>query len=193
MISSVAVYAGSSSQVDGVYIEAAKRLGELLATHGVRLVYGAGKVGLMGAVADSVLRSGGEVTGVIPQFMVDQGWCHEGCTELIVTHSMHERKATIEQRVNAMIALPGGIGTYEELTECITWKQLGLHTKPIIILNTNGYYDGLLSCLELMVEKRFMRPVHQQMYVAVAEPEQVLQAIADCPKWDSSVRKDAQI
>ncbi len=193
MIKSLAVYAASSSQIDKNYIDAASRLGRILAQNHIRLIYGAGKVGLMGAVADAALCEGGEVTGVIPQFMVEQGWCHENCTELIVVSDMHERKSAIVSLADAMVALPGGIGTLEELAECITWKQLGLHNKPVIILNTNGYYDNLLRCFSQMVEERFMRPIHQQMYVVVSSPEQILSAIRNAPVWDVSTRKDAQL
>lgn len=193
MIKNLTVYAASSTQVKSEYFAAARRMGELLAENEVRLIYGAGKVGLMGAIADGALSTGGKVTGVIPQFMVDFGWCHDGLNDLIVTSSMHERKATICQMADAMLALPGGIGTFEELLECLTWKQLGLHTKPIVILNTDGYYDNLLRCLDQMVGEQFMRLLHKQMYVVVSEPEQVLQAIADCPTWDTSIRKQAQL
>lgn len=168
-------------------------MGEILAQNHIRLIYGAGKVGLMGAIADGVLEAGGEVTGVIPQFMVEQGWCHEGCTELIVTKSMHERKATIEQLSDAMLALPGGIGTFEELTECLTWKQLGLHCKPVVILNTNRYYDNLLRCFQQMTQENFMREIHHNMYRVVSTPEEVLPAIQNSPSWDTNIRKDAQI
>ena len=192
-LSSVAVYAASSMQVDPLYFDAARRLGTALADAGIRLVYGAGKVGLMGALADAVLQRGGEVTGVIPQFMVEQGWCHEACTELLVTADMHERKASICRIADAMVALPGGIGTFEELLECLTWKQLGLHTKPVVILNTGGYYDPLLLCLDRMVSQRFMRPIHQTMYTAVSTPEEVLPALLAQPAWDASVRKQAQL
>lgn len=193
MIQNLTVYAASSMQVKREYFEAAKRMGEILAENQIRLIYGAGKVGLMGAIADSTLSNGGKVTGVIPQFMVDAGWCHENLDELIITASMHERKQTICQMADAMLALPGGIGTFEELLECLTWKQLGLHTKPIVILNTDGYYDNLLRCLNQMVEEHFMRPLHQNMYMVVSTPEEVLPAIEACPEWDSSVRKQAQL
>ena len=193
MITTLTVYAASSMQVNPDYFAAAKRMGEILAENDIRLVYGAGKVGLMGAIADATLAGGGKVTGVIPQFMVEQGWCHEGLQELIVTQSMHERKATICEMADAMLALPGGIGTYEELLECLTWKQLGLHTKPVVILNTNGYYDGLLRCLDRMIDERFMRDLYMDMFRVAATPEEVLPAIAACPPWDTSIRKQAQL
>ena len=147
----------------------------------------------MAAVARGALKAGGEVLGVIPQFMVDQGWNNPDSTETIVTETMHERKAKICEVSDAMVALPGGIGTFEELLECLTWKQLGLHNNPVVILNTDGYYDKLLACIDLMVEEQMMRPIHKEMYVVVSEPEQVLEAIKNAPSWDSSTRRLASI
>lgn len=193
MITSLAVYAASSTQVKPAYFDAAKRLGEILGQNKITLVYGAGNMGLMGAIADATLAIGGKVTGVIPQFMVEQHWEHRGCTELIITKDMHERKATICRISDAMVALPGGIGTFEELTECLTWKQLGLHAKPIVILNTEGYYDSLITCLDRMVEEKFMRDIHRTMFTVVNHPEEVLTAIENSPSWDTSLRKQAKI
>jgi uncharacterized protein (TIGR00730 family) len=164
-----------------------------MAEAGIRLVYGDGGIGLMAAVARGALKAGGEVLGVIPQFMVDQGWNNPDSTETIVTETMHERKAKICEVSDAMVALPGGIGTFEELLECLTWKQLGLHNNPVVILNTDGYYDKLLACIDLMVEEQMMRPIHKEMYVVVSEPEQVLEAIKNAPSWDSSTRRLASI
>lgn len=193
-ISSLAVYAASSSQVNPVYFDCARRLGQILAKQGIRLIYGAGNMGLMGAVANAVLENGGCVTGVIPAFMVEQHWEHRGCSQLIITRDMHERKATIAEQSDAMLALPGGIGTFEELLEILTWKQLGLHTKPVVILNINGYYDNLLRCFDQMVEEHFMREIHNKlMYCVVTSPEEVPDALANAPSWDASIRKAAQI
>ncbi|MCM1034148.1 MAG: TIGR00730 family Rossman fold protein [Paludibacter sp.] len=193
-IRSLAVYAASSTQIDPIYFECARKLGHILAQNNIRLVYGAGNMGLMGEIADAVLEQGGKVTGVIPEFMVEQHWEHQGCTDLIITPDMHQRKATIEQLSDAMLALPGGIGTFEELLEILTWKQLGLHTKPVVILNINGYYDNLLRCLNQMVEEHFMRDIHNnKMYSVVGSAEEVLHAIANAPAWDKSIRKAAKI
>lgn len=193
-IHSLAVYAASSTQIAPVYFDCARRLGQILAQHRIRLVYGAGNMGLMGEVADAVLAGGGCVTGVIPEFMVEQHWEHRGCTDLIITPDMHRRKAAIAEQADAMLALPGGIGTFEELLEVLTWKQLGLHTKPIVILNANGYYDNLLRCFDQMVEEHFMRDIHNNlMYCVVHSPEEVLDAIANAPAWDKSIRKAAKI
>ena len=190
---SVAVYCSSSNKVRASYMEAAEQLGQLLAEQHIRLVYGDGGIGLMAAVARGVLSRGGEVVGVIPQFMVEQGWNNPLSTRTIVTQTMHERKAKICELADAMVALPGGIGTFEELLECLTWKQLGLHSKPVVILNTDGYYDRLLGCLDYMVEEHMMRPVHRQMYAVVSLPEEVLPAIASMPEWDSQTRRLASI
>lgn len=174
-------------------MDAAKRLGELFAQAGIRMIYGDGGIGLMAAAADGALSAGGEVLGVIPQFMVDAGWNNPRSTQTIVTQTMHERKATIVQETDAMVALPGGIGTFEELLECLTWKQLGLHTCPVVILNTDGYYDRLLDCLDYMVEEQMMRPIHREMFTVVSTPEEVIPALLSAPAWDSSTRRLAAI
>ena len=140
-INSVCVYSASSTKIDAVYFQAAETLGRLFAEHHIRLINGAGSIGLMCSVADAVLKNGGEVTGVIPRFMVEQNWHHTGLTELIEVESMHERKQKMANLSDGIIALPGGCGTLEELLEIITWKQLGLYLNPIIILNTNRLFD----------------------------------------------------
>ena len=192
-IQSVAIYSSSSNKVRESYMQAAYRLGELLAQAGIRLIYGDGGIGLMAAAADGALNAGGEVLGIIPQFMVDAGWNNPRSTHTIVTQTMHERKATIVQETNAMVALPGGIGTFEELLECLTWKQLGLHSCPVVILNTDGYYDRLLECLDYMIDEQMMRPIHKEMYTVVNEPEEVLPAILSSADWDPNTRRLAAI
>lgn len=190
----IAVYCASSNRLPEAYYDAAHCLGELMAEAGHTLVYGDGGIGLMGAVADGVLSIGGEVVGVIPQFMVDEGWNNPRSTRTIIVDTMHTRKATIERMADAMVALPGGIGTWEELLECLTWKQLGLHTKPVVILNTDGYYDLLLQALDKMVAENFMRDVHRRdMFTVVTTPEEVLSAIANAPKWSTAIRREAAI
>jgi uncharacterized protein (TIGR00730 family) len=192
-INSIAVYCASSNKVRASYMVAAEKLGEIFALNGIRLVYGDGGIGLMAAVAKGVLDAGGEAIGVIPRFMVEQEWNNPRSTQTIVTETMHERKATICQMADAMVALPGGIGTFEELLECLTWKQLGLHNNPVVILNTDGYYDRLLACLDYMVEEQMMRPIHKEMFVVVSTPEEVLPAILEGPEWDPSTRRLAAI
>jgi uncharacterized protein (TIGR00730 family) len=192
-IHSIAVYCASSNKIRQSFVDAAETLGEDIAQRGMRLIYGDGGIGLMAAVAKGVLDAGGKVTGVIPRFMVEQGWNNPRSTETIVTETMHERKATICDISDAMVALPGGIGTFEELLECLTWKQLGLHSNPVVILNTDGYYDRLLSCIDLMVEEQMMRPIHKDMFVVVSTPQEVLPAILGGPDWDPSTRRLAAI
>lgn len=192
-VQSIAVYCASSNKLRLSFVEAAERLGELIAAEGMRLVYGDGGIGLMAAVARGALNNGGEVIGVIPQFMVDQGWNNPNSTQTIITQTMHERKATICDISDAMVALPGGIGTFEELLECLTWKQLGLHQNPVVILNTDGYYDHLLACIDLMIEEQMMRPIHKEMFVVVSQPEEVIPAILNAAEWDPNTRRLAAI
>lgn len=192
-VQSIAVYCASSNKLRPSFVEAAERLGELIAAEGMRLVYGDGGIGLMAAVARGALNNGGEVIGVIPQFMVDQGWNNPNSTQTIITQTMHERKATICDISDAMVALPGGIGTFEELLECLTWKQLGLHQNPVVILNTDGYYDHLLACIDLMVEEQMMRPIHKEMFVVVSQPEEVIPAILNAAEWNPNTRRLAAI
>jgi len=192
-LKNVAVYCASSSQVRQIYHDEAYRLGGMFASEHIGVVYGDGGIGLMGTLARGVLDGGGEITGVIPQFMVDEGWNNTGSTRTIVVETMHERKAKIETLGDGMVALPGGIGTFEELLECLTWKQLGLHTKPVVILNTEGFYDSLLTAIDKMVEERFMRPVYQEMYTVVRHADEVIPALRNAGTWDRTIRKDAAI
>jgi len=193
-IHTICVFCASSTKVRKTFFDAAYRLGQLFAENGIRLVYGDGSIGLMQAIADGALSKGGEVVGVIPQFMVDEGWNNPKSTETHVVKTMHERKAYIESISDAMVALPGGIGTLEELTECLTWKQLGLHTKPVAILNSEGYYDPLLGFLDQMVDEQMMRSIHRtDMFTVVSSPEEVLPALMNAPEWSSTIRRDAAI
>ena len=192
-IQSVCVYSASSTKIADCYFRAARELGELLAHHGIRLVNGAGNLGLMRACADACLAEGGQVTGVIPRFMIEQGWHHTGLTELIITEDMHTRKQTMARLSDAAIALPGGCGTLEELLEIITWKQLGIYLKPVVILNINGYYNPLLQMLEKAVEEHFMRPEHQAIWHVAHTPEEALDLLEEIPMWNKEVRKFAAI
>ena len=157
-VNAVCVYCGSSFGSDPVYLEATKDLARTLAGRGIRVVYGGASVGLMGALADATLEAGGEVVGVIPQQLVDREIAHTGLTELHVVQTMHQRKALMAELSDAFVALPGGIGTLEELIEIFTWEQLGLHSKPLAVLNTVGYYDGLTAFLDHTVEQGFHQP-----------------------------------
>ncbi|MDL2241725.1 TIGR00730 family Rossman fold protein [Bacteroidales bacterium OttesenSCG-928-L03] len=192
-IKTITVYAASSSQLDPVYFQAARELGTLLAGQGIACINGAGNKGLMSAVSDAVLEAGGRVIGVIPQFMIDEGWCHDSLTELVVTPDMHVRKQTMARRSDACIALPGGIGTLEELMEIITWKQLGLYTHSIIILNVNHFYDDLLKMLERIEQERFMHPKHIHIWRVATTPEEALDIILSNPEWESNPRSFAAL
>lgn len=170
MRGNVCVFCASSANIDGRYLDDARELGRLLAQAGWRCVNGGGAVGLMGAVTDGTLDAGGEVTGVIPKFMVDNGWCYDRLEDVIVTADMHQRKQMMSEMADAVIALPGGVGTLEELLETLTWRQLGLIKTPIIILNSRGYYDALLAMLGHAIDEGFMKPSHSQLWQVAATP-----------------------
>lgn len=192
-IQSVCVYSASSTKIADCYFRAARELGELLGHHGIRLVNGAGNLGLMRACADACLEAGGQVTGVIPRFMLEQGWQHPGLTELIETEDMHTRKQTMARLSDGVIALPGGCGTLEELLEIITWKQLGLYLNPIVVLNTNGFYDPLLKMLDRAAEEHFMRPAHLDIWKVASTPTEAIDLLYSTPVWDKEIRKFAAI
>jgi uncharacterized protein (TIGR00730 family) len=159
----ITVFCGSSFGTEEIYKEQATLLGKTLAKQNIELVYGGANVGLMGAVADGVLNEGGKVIGVLPNFLRSKEIAHLGLTELILVESMHERKTKMNDLCDGVIALPGGFGTLEELFEMLTWAQLGLHKKPIAILNINGFYDSLIELTKVMVEKGLLKDVNQQM------------------------------
>lgn len=187
------LYAASSSQVPAVYAEAAATLGRLAASQGHTLVTGAGRTGLMGAAADAALSRGGTVRGIIPRFMVDEGWHHTGLTHLEIVPDMHTRKRRMAQTADAIIALPGGVGTLEELLELITWKQLGLERKPLVVLNTGGYFDPLFQLLDRAVAEHFMRPEHRGIWRVAATPAEALRLCRETPLWDDSAGKYAAL
>lgn len=192
-ITSVCVYCASSTQVPPAYQEAANELGCLLGERRLRVVNGAGNTGLMCAVSDGTLSAGGTVTGVIPHFMVEQNWCHKGLTELVEVDNMHERKQRMADLSDAVIALPGGCGTLEELLEVITWKQLGLYLNPIVILNINGYFDPLLEMFRKAVDEHFMRPQHAGLWAVASTPAEAVELIYTEPVWDADIRKMALV
>jgi len=185
---SVCVYCASSQACDVQFHEVAHRLGGLLAQAGWAVVYGGGRSGSMGALAEGALAAGGRVVGVIPRFMRDLEWGHEELTELHVVEDMRTRKHEMLTRASAVIALAGGTGTLEELLEAITLKRLGLFLGPIVIVNTKGYYDPLLEQLAAAIEGRFMDNRHGSLWSVVTEPEAVLQAIETAPEWDPANR-----
>lgn len=192
-VRTICVYCASSNRVDECYNSAAHKLGALLAREGISLVTGGGSIGLMRAVEDGTLEGGGRAIGIIPQFMVEQGWHHTGLTELRITEDMHTRKQTMAALSDAVIALPGGCGTMEELCEIITWKQLGLYLNPIVILNINGYYDALIAQLQRAIDEHFMGRIHADIWSVATTPEEALEQIRKTPVWDPSIRKYAAL
>jgi uncharacterized protein (TIGR00730 family) len=178
MINSVAVYCGSSPGHDSKYPAIARALGQLLAARGIRLVYGGGGVGMMGAVANGVLEGGGAITGVIPVFLNTRELKHAGVADMRVVDTMHERKQIMVTESDGFIALPGGFGTLDELFEVLTWSQLAIHDRPVGILNVDGYFDGILVTLDVMVERGFLRQEDRDRVVAAATGEALLEAMA---------------
>ena len=178
IIQRICVFCGSRPGGRPAYLEAARHLGRLLAERRIGLVYGGASVGVMGAVADAVLTGGGEVIGVIPEALVQRELAHDHLTELRVVSSMHERKALMAELSDAVIALPGGFGTFEELFETITWSQLGIHRKAIGILNVGGFYNGLLSLMDHAIEEGFVPAQHRDLILEADEPEALLDSIA---------------
>ena len=192
-IRNICIYCASSNKAATVYGDTAYELGALLAREGITTITGAGSIGLMRRVEDGALENGGKAIGIIPRFMVEQGWHHTGLTELRITESMHERKKMMADLSDAVIALPGGCGTIEELSEIITWKQLGLYFNPIVILNINGYYDHFIAQLEQAIEEHFMGEIHGNIWSVADTPAEALEIIRNTPRWDSSVRKYAAL
>lgn len=171
----ITVFCGSSFGTDAIYEKQATLLGKTLAAQNIDLVYGGANVGLMGAVADGVLSGGGKVFGVLPNFLQQKEIAHSQLTELILVETMHERKTKMDELSDGVIALPGGFGTLEEFFEMLTWAQLGLHKKPIAILNVDGFYDELISLLQTMVNKGFLKEVNQKMLLISDDIEDLLE------------------
>ncbi len=192
-INNVCVYSASSTKIDKVYFDAAIELGKILAAKKINIINGAGCLGLMAAISDSALNAGGSVTGIIPKFMVEQNWHHKGLTRMIETETMHERKSLMAEMSDASIALPGGCGTLEELLEVITWKQLGLYLKPIVILNINGYFNPLLEMLNKAIEENFMRQEHGKLWNVANTPIEAVDLLYKIPEWNKDFRKFAAI
>ncbi|HEV3256704.1 MAG TPA: TIGR00730 family Rossman fold protein [Gemmataceae bacterium] len=183
------VFCGSSTGGRTVYADSARRLGEAMARRGLGLVYGGGHIGLMGVLADAVLGCGGEAVGVIPQALVEKELAHTGLSRLHVVGSMHQRKALMADLADGFAALPGGFGTGDELFEILTWAQLGLHAKPVGLLNAAGYFDALLAWLDHTVREGFMKPAHRRLLLEAADHERLLDVLqsyrpaAETPKW----------
>lgn len=184
----ICVFCGSNTGLDPAYFEMAHQTGRVLAQRGLALVYGGGRVGLMGAIADAVLEYGGEAIGVIPRAMVEKELAHQGLSDLRVVGSMHQRKALMADLADGFIAMPGGVGTYEEFCEVLTWTQLGYHAKPCGLLNVNGFYDPLLALFDQAVVKGFVRAEHRSVVLVEEDPDRLLNrfdgySAPDLPKW----------
>ena len=185
---SIAVFCGSSTGSNGIYEQQAALLGKILAEKNIRLIYGGGKVGLMGILANASLEAGGSVTGVIQEFLHEQEVAHDNLSEMCIVKTMHERKALIDKMSEGFIALPGGFGTLDELFEILTWGQLGLHQKPIGILNINAYFSNLMNAINTMVSEGFLREVNQEMVLISENIEELLSKMEgyrapEVPKW----------
>jgi uncharacterized protein (TIGR00730 family) len=193
MLSKVCIFCASSSKVDEKYLEAARTTGKILANQGIKVVYGGGSIGLMGALASSVLENKGEIIGIIPKFMMQLEWGNTNITEMIIVESMAERKNKFIDNVDAVIAMPGGTGTLEELTETISLKKLGLFTKPIIILNIEGFYNHLLLFFDQMIRDNFIRTEHKQLFSVATFPDEIIDLIDKAIIWDKSAIKLAAL
>jgi uncharacterized protein (TIGR00730 family) len=188
-INALCVYCGSSPGTDPAFVEAAQGFGKILAENGVRLVYGGGSVGLMGALAHAVLEHGGEVTGIIPEFLTKRERPDRLPQELVITRDMHERKRTMFERADAFVALPGGLGTLEELVEQLTWAQLGHHKKPILIANINGYWDLLLTLVEHMRAQKFVPPALRVDFLVAKRVADILPKLRDAARGVAEAEK----
>jgi uncharacterized protein (TIGR00730 family) len=188
---SLCVYCGSRPGATPGFADLAREVGKWIGRHGGQLVYGGGRNGLMGTVADATLASGGRVVGIIPRALVEKEWAHQGCTELHVVDTMHERKRLMAERADAFLALPGGIGTLEEFFEVWTWRQLGYHDKPVGLLNLDGYYDGLLMFLRSSVNQGFMGDWQMELICEGNDPGQLLPALVQAAGFAPDARLDA--
>jgi uncharacterized protein (TIGR00730 family) len=192
-VQKVCVYCASSRQCDPVYHEAAGELGRELAANGITIVYGGGLVGSMGALANAALQNGGTVVGILPQFMYDLEWGHNGLSDLIIVNDIHERKRRMISDVDAVVALPGGCGTLEELFEAIAWKRLGLYSGAIVIVNTRDFFAPCIELLNRCIDQRFMDPRHAAMWSVVRRPGDVLDTIRKTPIWSAENRSFAAV
>jgi len=182
----ICVFCASSAKVDPKYFSATEQLAKLLVGWGASIVYGGGSVGLMGCLADTAMGNGGNVIGILPRFMDKVEWGHKNISQMILVRDMRERKKLLIKNVDAVIALPGGCGTLEELMEVFTLKRLGKFTKPIVVLNTDGFYTHLELLIEKMIDEHFLRHEHRDIWRLVNTPEEVIPAIQNSPSWDAS-------
>jgi len=192
-IKKLSVYCASSTQIDKAYFEAATELGKLLAERGVTLVYGGGAVGLMGAICDAVKANGGKAIGVIPRFMVEKGWLRPGLDEVIQVETMAERKQIMAEISDAAMALPGGVGTFDELMDIVALKKLGLYLKPVVVVNTRGYYKPLAELLDKSVDENFQGEIYRNICKIVDTPQEAVEAIFSEPYWTEDVIEKAAL
>jgi len=178
-MNSICVYCGSSDKINPTYTEAAYELGNVIASRGITVVYGAGSTGLMGAVANGALENGGEVIGVIPEIFNTPNLAHQGLTRLEIVEDMHKRKARLAEISDAFVALPGGFGTFEELFEILTWAQIGLHKKPVGLLNVRSYFDPLMAAIDFACREGFIYNEHQALFTAADNPVTLLDALSN--------------
>ncbi len=188
----VCVYCASSESIREVYFQQAELLGQIFSQENIQVVYGGGGSGLMGRLASSMIASGGKIKGIMPHFMKEIEWAHKHVTEWEFVSDMHERKRTFLENTDAVVALPGGVGTFEELLEVITWKKLGLFVKPIVIVNVEGYYDPLILMLQKCIDEGFMSPIHGTMYEIVEDVKDVLPAIERSAPWNEDAIRFAK-
>jgi len=193
MIKKVCVFCASSHKVDEKYFDVAEKTAITLVKNNITTVYGGGAVGLMGRLADIAMQEKGSVIGIIPSFMMDVEWGHKNITELVLVKDMHERKKKLVEDIDAIVILPGGSGTLEEAMEVITLKRLGKFTKPIIFINTDGFYDSLFQLFDKMIDEKFMREEHRGIWSSINSPEDIITAIKSAPAWDESAIKMAAV
>ncbi|MDP1685789.1 MAG: TIGR00730 family Rossman fold protein [Hydrogenophaga sp.] len=188
---SLCVYCGSRPGADPAFADTARAVGRWIGEHGGQLVYGGGRNGLMGIVADATMAAGGQAVGIIPKALVEREWAHHGCTELHVVDNMHERKRLMADKADAFLALPGGIGTFEEFFEVWAWRQLGYHDKPVGLLNVAGYYDGLMAFMRTGVEQQFMSGAQMELIRVDSDSAKLLPELVQAAGLSSAARLDA--
>lgn len=186
-INSLCVYCGSSDRGRPTHHDAALRLGRIMAKAGIRLIYGGGRIGMMGRIADAVMEGGGEVTGIIPQFLEQVEVGHSGVTQLIVTDNMHDRKQKMAEMSDAFLIMPGGLGTLEETFEILTWKQLGLHEKPVVIADIGGYWRHLIELIDHMIDESYAKPENRALFQVIDSVDELLPALSAMPAFDPAV------
>lgn len=185
-IEKVTIYCASSDKIDSVFFEGARTIAEILVQQNIKILFGGGAKGLMGQLADTASEKGGKIVGIMPHFMKEVEWQHNGLSELVLVDDMHARKKKLLENTDAVIALPGGSGTLEELLEAITLKKLGVFTKPIIIYNQNKFYQPLIDMFDKCIEEKFMRAQHQTIWSVITKPQDLMDALINAPHWDES-------